>query len=124
MGGEARWREAVLGSLEAARELHDRHLMAVGLGEWDRETNLIYHTREDPYDEELRSSPLFQERSGQRSQFTEWSCQDRDLFRGVPPSLQPWAGIYVGQDGQRQALCQVHKPRLAGTLSSNLRGRW
>ena len=35
----------MLSGLEAARELHDRHLMAVGLGDWDKETNLIYHTR-------------------------------------------------------------------------------
>ena len=46
----------------------------------------------------------------------------RDLFHGLAPSLQPWSAIYVGQDSQRQALCQVNPTELAGWLAAWLPG--
>ena len=41
--------------------------------------------------------------------FHQWSSQDRDLFWGLHPNSHPWAAIYVGQEPQRQKLCQGKK---------------
>jgi prolyl 4-hydroxylase len=93
-------------ALRRAREEHDRRLMTLDLGEFDQSTNLVYHMAAEPYDEDLRASDLCRKKIKENKEFAEWSSQDRDLFQGVHPSKQPWAAIYVGQDGQRARLCR------------------
>lgn len=93
-------------ALQEAKDGHDRELMGMELGTWDKTNNMVSHMREEPYDEELRKSELFQRKRDLTERFSEWSSQDRDLFWGLHPTKHPWAAIYVGQEPQRQRLCQ------------------
>ena len=47
-------------ALQEAKDGHDRELMGMELGTWDKTNNVVSHLREEPYDEELRKSELFQ----------------------------------------------------------------
>ena len=96
-------------ALQEAKEEHDRELMSRDLGEWNKTSNLVSHMREEPYDDDLRRSELFLRKRQVTEKFNQWSSQDRDLFWGLHPNSHPWAAIYVGQEPQRQKLCQGKK---------------